>query len=99
MLSQAGLGSVRLLFVGGVGLPAVKLPIVDWFGLPAVIQMSCGGLQTPSLAFGEERRFDLFAFESKLSTLTNQNALPTLLEGRLCPGLDSNQHILANAAT
>ena len=43
MLRQAGLASVRLLFVGGVGLPAVKLPIVDWFGLPAVIQMSCEG--------------------------------------------------------
>ena len=39
-------------------------------------------------------RFPFFAFESKLSTLTMKNALPTSLERRLCPGLDSNQHTL-----
>ena len=58
-----------------------------------------GGYKRPSLAFGEEWRFDLFAYEFERSKLTNQNALPTLLEGRLCPRLDSNQHAVSSATT
>ena len=69
-------------------------------GFLAVIQdVLRGGYKRPSLAFGEEGRFDLFAYESKRSTLTNQNALPTSLEGRLCPRLDSNQHAVSSATT
>jgi hypothetical protein len=69
-------------------------------GLLSVIQgVLRGGYKRPSLAFGEEWRFDLFAYECERSTLTNQNALPTSLEGRLCPRLDSNQHAVSSATT
>ena len=39
--------------------------------------------QSPYHAFGMVGRFALFTYESKLSTLTMQNAPPTSLEGRL----------------
>jgi hypothetical protein len=69
-------------------------------GLLSVIQdVLRGGYKRPSLAFGEECCFDLFAYECERSTLTNQNALPTSLEGRLCPRLDSNQHAVSSATT
>ena len=54
-----------------------------------------GRTQSLSHASGVGGRFPLFAFESKLSTLTKKNALPTSLERRLCPEQESNLHYLA----
>jgi hypothetical protein len=53
-----------------------------------------GRTQSLCTAFGGARRFDLLTPASELASFTNQNASPTSLERRLCPGLDSNQHTL-----